>query len=106
LLDEKSERGEFEMGNQMSTQDAAAQEAAARSQLVTVQAAIATENASHKATMDTLRVQEEQLTAQINLFALQNTPVSPNWPDSVPSTSTPPGGSGATSPGWTPPKAL
>ena len=59
------------MGNQMSSQDAAAQEAAARTQLATVQAAIATEKASHKATMDTLRVQEEAATSQINFFALQ-----------------------------------
>jgi hypothetical protein len=51
------------MGNQMSSQDAAAQEAAARSQLATVRAAIATENASHRATMDTLRVQEEAATS-------------------------------------------
>jgi hypothetical protein len=59
------------MGNQMSSQDAATQEAAARSQLATVQAAIATENTNHKATLYALNVQEEQLTSQISFFALQ-----------------------------------
>jgi hypothetical protein len=92
------------VGKHMSSQDAQAQEAAARQELQGVKQQIKTAIENHRATMDPLYAREQTLLAQISHFASQNEDASPRHPDSVRSQSTSPNRSSVSSSGWRSPQ--